>query len=1235
MTRKFTSAFVSALSLGLAGSASAQAVFGPGTSAEYRQMISASIAEAIGLDRFDLGARWGGMGALGDSIRLDYSFVPDGLLIPSQFGGDLAGNSVLFATLDSQFGGDRDAWQNVIAAAFDGWTEVSGFNAPFRQRVIPMGEDPADNWDDGADWDLDLGDGDGVNGPASDGTVTERGDIRFGMRSIDGPGGILAFTMGPDSSDIILDADEDWADAGTLHLFMENAVGRSIGKAIGVQDACPNNGTKLMEPVLLTASRGPQTDDVRAIQALYGDALEANDIVDDSTFLGVVNTAGTPLVVDPIVNVSLDNDADIDFYSFRVQGPNPSVRVFIEVEPVGGMYDSGPAVLGVCLDPNIDPVNANAVQNLSVSVQDDAGMILNDGGVAIDENGAGESEELIFQISANGNYNIVIEGDGDDDVQLYRLLVTFERDLGDEGEAINDALVNLGVDFIRDEGIRGGTSMILNIEGQQANTDHIVFFGRSPDVVDWNGLNPSLDQQDGHSTGVLGVAGGSTFDTFRGVADEADLATGSIARELLIGDTFLVSRQALAHALFNTTTVEGAAALGLPKPVTVINSSWGTFGDFVGEGQFAKLYDEAATMRDNLVLVHAVGNGGFADAQCDGSTAGSGTDFIGQRTITSPATSYNGIAVGSMGIDTFDIVDDPEDDTDSLTDYFANLGIPLAAGPDLSFGLPILLDPSSSRGPINSFDHMTGATVEATRSGVDIIAPGVGFIQYFSPVFIQNTCDWAGHGIVTGITVPQINTDDLGDNAFFRPVAGSSYAAAIVSGAVALLQDMGNNEDPPMSTSPVLLKSILQNTAVRQFGWTNTGNQIGLPQDVRDGGGGATSFVTDRSPFDYAQGAGLLNFFNAMVQYKYGIRDVVETDPTVPMITRDIPPFEPGFTPDSGQQAPVKVPAGRQNPNASPRNAIEVAKMLRNAEKAAGGDSMVGVNHRRPDVGDGPVRRPPLTGGGDNGGGATPFDPFRPLPGTPPGLGPFPGGNGPGTGPMDVEVMQNRLWVGRLGWDRAMLGQIEVEDPNNPNTDPTQQGWIDYVIGPVFSQETVHLTLNWNRTARLAEEPDFSDPLNQTLPALRELELEDLNIAVYLALDDTGALNADPDGTSLLGFSSSRLNNSEQVNVQLNPSGGGDFQGFLVVRVFYGGTEYDLFDNLPDAEIEYALTWNVDYGAFEIPVDELTDVNDLNMVVSKFGSHWGDAEYDVAADFNRDRKIDAEDLNYVISHWAN
>lgn len=806
---------------------------------------------------------------------------------------------------------------------------------------------------------------------------------------------------------------------------------------------------------------------------------------------------------------------------------------------------------------------------------------------------------------------------------------------GDFTEDFFSALDALGINDIYEDGALGASSMLLTIEGQRPLVTHEVFTGKTPVIIDWQGINPVVTSASAHATGVLGAAAGAPTAAFHGVAPEVPIASAPIARQLLLGETFLVSRQALAHALFHTTSEEGAAALGLPRPVTVINSSWGTFGDFVGEGVFAQLYDAAATMRENVVLVHAVGNGGTADGQCDGTTAGSGAEFIGQRTVTSPASSYNGIAVGSSGIDTFDIEDDPDDDGDSLLDFFANLGIPLAPGPDLSFGLPILLDPTSSRGPVNSFNHETGEIVEATRSGVDLVAPGTGFIQYFSPVFIGDTCDWTGHIIATELLLPSINPDDPADNMFYEGFSGSSYASAVVAGAVALLQDLAAVQDPPISTDPILIKSILQNSATRMFGWTNGGDQIGEPQDVRDGGGGSSSFVTDRSPFDYAQGAGLLNFTNARVQYLFGIQDVAATDPDVPMITRDIAPFEPGFTPDTEQTFVTRKP-GRQRDTGSVRTIDEINANLDKAAQAAG-PQLVGINHRRPDMGDGPIRRPPLSGGGTGDG--APFVPFRPLPGTPPGggpIGPNPGGPGPGVGPQDVEEIQNRLFVGRLGWDIGMLGQIEIEDPDDPDGEPIQQGFIDYVIGPVFAQETVRLTLNWNKTVRLSDEPDFSDPANQTLPGLEALELENLDMAVFLALDDTGALAPEPETSSLLGISASQLNNSEHLTVALNPSGGEDFQGFLIVRVAYSGTDYDLMNNLPDAETRYALTWNIEQGFFETPVDDDMEANigDLNAVIIRFNSAWGDANYDRTVDFNRDHKINTDDLNFVIAHWG-
>ena len=117
--------------------------------------------------RYFLNGSWSP--APGSPVTITWSFVPDGLSIPSG-NGEPAANSTLFATMDSRFStqGGRNTWIAQIESVFARWSAVSGINYV---RVSASGQP----WDDGAAW-----------GTAGNGTT--RGDVRVSSKPIDGAG---------------------------------------------------------------------------------------------------------------------------------------------------------------------------------------------------------------------------------------------------------------------------------------------------------------------------------------------------------------------------------------------------------------------------------------------------------------------------------------------------------------------------------------------------------------------------------------------------------------------------------------------------------------------------------------------------------------------------------------------------------------------------------------------------------------------------------------------------------------------------------------------------------------------------------------------------------------------------------------------------------------------------------------------------------------------------------------
>ncbi len=280
-------------------------------------------------------------GTVGQPRHLTYSFVPDGLHIPSNpvVSGDPSGNSNLFAKLDSDFFvlGGRGVWVGMFDYCFNRWSQVTGLSY---QRVD----------DDGAAW--------GTAGAAG-----QRGDIRIGGRRIDGEGGILGWNNFPNNGgDMLFDTTEiSWA----LPLFtnpayqrFQNVLYHEHGHGMGLLHVCPTNNSKLMEPYISLAFYGPQHDDFRGAQRLYGDAYESNDTPGTATNIGTI-AVGQVLVPSALSNAglneyvpanvtltSIDRTADQDFFRLSTAG---SVAISVIATPIGYNYDTANQVSGNCL----------------------------------------------------------------------------------------------------------------------------------------------------------------------------------------------------------------------------------------------------------------------------------------------------------------------------------------------------------------------------------------------------------------------------------------------------------------------------------------------------------------------------------------------------------------------------------------------------------------------------------------------------------------------------------------------------------------------------------------------------------------------------------------------------------------------------------------------------------------------------------------------------------------------
>ena len=505
----------------------------------------------------------------GDTTVISWGIVPDGLTIPG-FNGEPESASNLRAFLGGIYGVTTnhadltdEPWFALFQDFFHRWGQVSGVEYRYEPN------------DDNAAF-----------GSASPGIAHVRADIRIGGHYIDGETGsnTLAYNFYPNVGDLVIDTSNMtfYANTANHSRSLRNVLSHEHGHGLGIEHVCPVISTsdgRLMEPFINLNFDGPQFDDILAVQRGYGDVFEkglGNNTAARAVALGAVNAA-TPIIrgadgrdhrVAPTETdfLSIDDDADIDFFSFTV---GAGLAVNATLTPVGPSYLSGPQNAdGSCSAGTLFHASTQSDLALAILAADGTTVLH-----TAHSQGLGVAETLSTLLLPAGTYYARVTGTANA-AQMYELNLSavargglFFQETGGATAVAERGLTDSYELFLGTQpagavqvAISPGTQLEVSLDGTTfGSTAAVTFTNTTPVTVHVRAINDILSEGD-HSTTIVHTITATNDPTDYPLSTSAAPLTVSIADNELAPFTRLTPEGSyLAESIPNTGTLQHAS----------------------------------------------------------------------------------------------------------------------------------------------------------------------------------------------------------------------------------------------------------------------------------------------------------------------------------------------------------------------------------------------------------------------------------------------------------------------------------------------------------------------------------------------------------------------------------------------------------------------------------------------------------------------------------------------------